>query len=159
MSQSHSCFSWFDYHQTLDVNSLTYNNSRTVWKETMMTGPRGDLTEKRAFPGLTWKCQCCGWMDGGPGWVLSALFQSLLGPDCHCLWRRKLSVDLREIRVANCSLCAFLFCYGNSLGTGTGVGVEVGKKGTLQHKADTQQCGTAGLSGIYYWVSNIKEEI
>lgn len=34
----------------------------------------------------------------------------------HCLWRRKLSEDLHKIRVANCSLCAFLFCHRNSFG-------------------------------------------
>lgn len=70
-----------------------------------MIEPCGDIKlEKRAFPGPTWKCGSCS-VDGGSGRVYSALFQSLLRPDGHCLWRRKLSVDQREIRVANCSLC------------------------------------------------------
>lgn len=36
MPQSHSCLSGFSYHQTLDVNSFTYNNI-TVWNHSMMT--------------------------------------------------------------------------------------------------------------------------
>lgn len=77
---------------------------------------------KWSFPGSTWTRRSVAQLESdkrsGSVWLLglSTLFQSLLCSDQHCLCRRKLSEDLCKIRVANCSLWAFLLCHRNSFG-------------------------------------------
>ena len=108
------------------------HRTSTVWRITTVElfGKKQAMTVKRVFPGPAWKMSMLwmdGWKDEWRAWL--GLFITLPKPppaDRHCWWRRKLSVDLCEIRVANCSLCTFLFCHRNSMGMGMRVGVEVG---------------------------------
>lgn len=52
----------------------------------------------------------------GGAWLLGLSTHLLLR---HCLWRRKLSENLHQIRVANCSLSVFLFATGILFGGGS----------------------------------------